>query len=290
MDFWAPPNKKDWVKKVARIINSFDADFLLLQETNPKFHELIPNYNIYYQDHKVYKSTKTVIENNDFNNDSSNIFIPKIQDFSKMDNKENLWPSWGSAIIVKKEHTLKKQYQFYSKYVGSSLLMCYEFEIMDKTFILINIYAKKDCYGKNHLYTTTLHRMISDVEEIILYNREKYIIMAGDFNLSEQPVKGFPKGVPINKSLFNRLENLGLINCTLVDNKYIRTTENEYYQRDYFFVNEKLYSCKNGDIITYNQYYLEHTSDHYALELNFDIENTCTITSILKNLFINKKE
>jgi murein DD-endopeptidase MepM/ murein hydrolase activator NlpD len=56
--------KKGWKDDVARIINSFNADFLLLQETKPIFSELIPDYNIYYQDHLVRKETITIIENN----------------------------------------------------------------------------------------------------------------------------------------------------------------------------------------------------------------------------------
>jgi endonuclease/exonuclease/phosphatase (EEP) superfamily protein YafD len=119
---------------------------------------------------------------------------------------------WGSAIISKKYNATKKT--FNSSYVGSEVLMYYDFLIDSDTKItIINIYGKGDYHGNNVYYNTTLHHMLSDVGPYIHRNNENIIILAGDFNATLQNEFANTAKYMDDKPLFDRIYDFGLVNC-----------------------------------------------------------------------------
>jgi hypothetical protein len=264
--------KKQWGIKCRDILEDImqSTDFILLQETNPFiFPELISGINIYYHQHPIETFTRQYILNNPqkirdniWTPDHPNGFL-NVLPFDSVPPKEsdgfirilhnvcvpgiandyiNILSdddSWGSAIIANKKYELLNMYFFRSLYIGSPLLMCYEFRLSDKkTIIIMNLYGKnehtniKNDYG-NYIYysDSTIHRMLSDITPII-YKAEinNILVLGGDLNADINA-----KGGTTDKPIFECIENLGFSNLTQNIKTYYPNNGNQL-QDDYIFI------------------------------------------------------
>jgi len=178
---------------------------------------------------------------------------------------------WGTAIAQKGFNFI--HHSFSSSYEGSPGLMCYEYSLPCGTpIIIINMYGKFDASG---FCSTTIHHMIADITPLVFYSSKKYILLAGDLNLSEQWDEKYKNRDPTHKICFDRLSDIGLINVTKEKyNDYIQTHVNnrsDYkWQIDYFFINKKLHA-KLVDCGIHNQDNILDLSDHFPLEMTADI-------------------
>jgi exonuclease III len=175
---------------------------------------------------------------------------------------------WGSAIITRSEYAIKKA-SFPSSHAGSPSLMYYDVLLPGSltTITVINVYGKHDAYG---FCSTTMHHIISDITPLIANNRNRLIILAGDFNVSPQWDE--THNDPSHKLVFDRLSDLGLVNCTkdfLGD--YVQTHIDERnprnaYQLDYIYMSPSLYgkveACK-----VHPQSSIGEASDHLPIEV-----------------------
>jgi hypothetical protein len=181
--------------------------------------------------------------------------------------------SWGSMIIAKNINKAN-QHEFISTYENSKALMCCHFELENgKILTIINIYGKKDSWG---YYDPILHHMLSDITPIIRRGGDHLIVVAGDFNASSQPISNYPNGDPTDKLIFNRISDLGLVNCTLEQYgtyKKTITKENSEYQDDYIFLNKQYYDKDKYKVIIHdpqNDTIASKLSDHFPVEIVLD--------------------
>jgi exonuclease III len=279
------PQKRDiWARGLGNFLQMIDADIIFLQETKPQcFYDFLPNYNIFYHEvpnYVEYSSTSPNVceQNTFFTIPGLDIFTPNLPPFLKQKARHNdYW--WGSSIIIKKTYKFISQYFFNSCYVGYDFLMCYEFEIIDgKRIILVNIYGKNDRYFNLSCHNTTMHRMLSDISPIINKQYGKIIILAGDFNVSTQDEYKNNKYQDIlDKPIFDRLDDFGLVNCTVSDGgKHLKTLFYDGYpQLDYIFINKNNYNEKINKPKLYDELYgninLKELSDHIPIELKIEI-------------------
>jgi len=178
---------------------------------------------------------------------------------------------WGSAIISKGYNFI--HHSFPSSYDGSPGLLCYEFLLpCGEPIIIINLYGKIDT---SKFASTTIHHMISDITSLVYYNKRKYILLAGDFNLSEQWDEKYKERWPLHKQCFDRLDDLGFVNITKLKfgghfQTHVHSRSDFQWQIDYFFLNKKLYA-KIGDCKVNNQEGMLELSDHFPIELTLDL-------------------
>jgi endonuclease/exonuclease/phosphatase family metal-dependent hydrolase len=175
---------------------------------------------------------------------------------------------WGSAIVTKKYNSYK--HSFVSSYEGSYGLMCYDFEIeKDKKVTIINLYGKIDSNGNS---TTTMHHILSDIIPIVWGRPKNLIIMAGDLNTSTQWDEKYNNKDPSHKLVFDRINDMGFINCTMEQFGEHRQTfvrENTFpYQDDYIFIKGNDHEWK---VKIHNDQNVLNYSDHYPVELTIEI-------------------
>ena len=178
---------------------------------------------------------------------------------------------WGSAIISKKYQY--SEYSFSSSYEGSTGLMCFDFKISDNiTLTVINIYGKIDSEGYS---TTTLHHMLSDLTPLLnKYKKNRYFIIAGDFNASTQWDEKYNGRDPLHKLVFDRIEDFGMLNCTKeIFGDHIKTHSHSKssfpWQDDYIFVSKNLRKSLVSCNVHNNEKILE-LSDHFPVEVILD--------------------
>ena len=162
-------------------------------------------------------------------------------------------------------------YFFRSTYVGSQLLMCYEFKLSEKIKItIINIYGKYEHqkvenYDKEYIsYSdTTIHRMLSDIVPIIIKaESNNIIVLGGDLNADVNAKKGH-----YDKPIFDRIENLGFKNLT----QNIITYEHGI-QDDYIFLYDGLNLTKPTQPIINKDVDIQEISPHYFIKVNLKID------------------
>jgi len=179
---------------------------------------------------------------------------------------------WGSATLTKFEKP--KEIFLSNNYPGSNGVIVVEIKISgDITLTVINIYGKIDSNG---YASTTMHHILSGLTPI-LHSKHRYIILGGDFNVSEQCDEKYNGRDPSHKLIFDRLEDFGLINCTKkFYNKHIQThvheRSNYEWQNDYLFISKNLEPfISKCDVI--NNIEMKKCSDHLpvVIELNFNI-------------------
>lgn len=176
---------------------------------------------------------------------------------------------WGSAIITKKYNAYK--HPLLSSYEGSQSLICYDFEIeKNKIVTIINLYGKMDSNG---YCTTTVHHMLSDITPIVWGKPKNLIIMAGDLNTSTQWDEKYKNKAPAHKLVFDRIENMEFINCTMErfgEHRQTFVRKNSFpYQDDYIFI--KGHKNKQWEIEILEGNDILNCSDHYPVELKIEI-------------------
>ena len=175
---------------------------------------------------------------------------------------------WGSAIITKKYNLYK--YSFLSTYEGSEGLMCYDFEITKSNIVtIINCYGKIDV---NRESTTTMHHILSDITPIVWGKPKNLIIMAGDLNATVQWDENYKNQNTSYKIVFDRIDDMGLINCTMKqfgEHKQTFVRENTFpYQDDWVFIKGQK---GKWDVKILDDKKILNFSDHYPIELNIEI-------------------
>ena len=209
---------------------------------------------------------------------SSNIDIAILQEtkpyINCMDNMNIIFQKfpvkdgWGSAIITKKYNFYK--HSFLSTYEGSEGLICYEFEIeKDKIITIINCYGKIDMDGES---TTTMHHILSDITSIVWGKAKNPIIMAGDLNSTVQWDEKYKNQNTSYKIVFDRINDMGLLNCTMErfgEHKQTFIRENTFpYQDDWVFIKGEK---GKWDVKVLDDKSILNYSDHYPIELNIEI-------------------
>jgi len=178
---------------------------------------------------------------------------------------------WGTAIVSKGYNFI--HHSFPSSYDGSPGLLCCEYLLPgDIPIFIINMYGKIDASG---FASTTIHHMIADITTLVYYNKQKYILLAGDFNISEQWDEKYKHRYPLHKLCFDQFNDLGFVNITKLKfgghfQTHVHNNSDFPWQIDYFFLNKKLYT-KINDCKVHNQEGMLDLSDHYPVELTLDL-------------------
>ena len=178
---------------------------------------------------------------------------------------------WGTSIISKPK--INREIYSNNFYPGSSGLIIAEVKISHSfTLTVINIYGLIDPEG---YATTTMHHIISDLTSILHNKNKRNIVLGGDFNVSEQWDIKYKNRDPAHKLVFDRLKNLGLINCTKeFFNGHIQThfhsRSSVRWQNDYIFVSKNLIN-KVKDCKVINTPEMSEFSDHYPVMIELKI-------------------
>jgi endonuclease/exonuclease/phosphatase family metal-dependent hydrolase len=176
--------------------------------------------------------------------------------------------TWGSTLIARSAYAIKKT-SFLTNHAGSPSLMYYDVILPDSstTITVINVYGKHDTFG---FCSTTMHHIISDITPFVVNNRNRLIILAGDFNVTEQ--WDATHNDPAHKLVFDRLNDLGLVNCTksflgdYVQTHFDGRNPQNTYQLDYIYMSPLIYSkvtaCK-----VHSKASIGEVSDHVPIEV-----------------------
>jgi endonuclease/exonuclease/phosphatase family metal-dependent hydrolase len=140
----------------------------------------------------------------------------------------------------------------------------------NQALLTINMYGQPDYAG---FYTPSVHHMISDITAQVFSRKKKYIVVAGDLNASVQWDEKYHD--PAHKLVFDRLDDLGLVNCTKETfGGHIQTHKHSRsdfpWQNDYIFLNKNLYS-KLLSCSVHNEEGMLNLSDHFPVEIILDI-------------------
>lgn len=193
----------------------------------------------------------------------------------QMDNRSFLYHEidgkrkWGTALYSK--YPIQKEIYSNKSYPGASGLITAEININDSiTVTVINIYGQLDC---NNYATTTMHHILSDLTPILDHKGKRNIILGGDFNVSKQFDEKY--NGPSHRIVFERIEDFGLINCTLkFYSKHVQTHVNNKskyeWQDDYFFVSNNIENKISNCEVIASEPMLEF-SDHYPVMIEFKI-------------------
>jgi endonuclease/exonuclease/phosphatase family metal-dependent hydrolase len=253
VNYWQNYHKEE----LRDYLNKYDADFILLQEAKPCIY-LSSNYSDEYLN-----GTRIPYNNKDISYD----LVFKNHEIHYHQIPYDQVEPYGSMIISGKHSSIKNYFMPEHYYrpgatLYGSTLLCYDYKVENKIITLINIYRSP------RLDVNKIHFMINDIESITKnYDDNHLIILAGDFNISDQPTYDFPNGYPNADKIFERIHGLGFINCTMEKyGKHIQTINKADYQNDYIFIN-KPYK-KRQDNIDCKESPL---SDHYQLELEYNL-------------------
>ena len=155
------------------------------------------------------------------------------------------------------------------RYEGSTGFICSEYKLNNVNVTLINIYAVNKKTSKlinsTTYATTTMHRILSDIQPILDNKLDRRIIIGGDFNVSRQ--WEFNHNDASHALELDRLLNFELINCSDPNNQgdFQLTTLN--WQNDYFFVSRNL----SDQFFIPEVDNLIHLSDHYPIMMTVEL-------------------
>jgi exonuclease III len=201
----------------------------------------------------------------------SKLLENKFENYNFQFNALPVRENWGNTILYKKYNAYR--HALNSSFLGSSALMVYDFILPNNEVItIINVYGQIDYDG---YATTTMHHVISDISALVYKNlKSKYILMAGDLNISTQYDEQYRNQAPSHNIVFDRIKDLGLINCTM--EKYGKHIQTYYHskgdfpwQNDYIFTNKKLYD-KINSLKIYSKEEIDDRSDHMPVEIEFE--------------------
>jgi exonuclease III len=186
---------------------------------------------------------------------------------------------WGSVVAVKGKYDIKDYSScFKSSYEGSPALMCFDILLPDgKWLTIINLYGANasNPFNTTRFCSTTMHYMLSDITPLVhkTYRKNPFIVLAGDFNVSTQ--WDATHNDPAHKLVFDRINDLGLINCT--EKKYgrhvlthVHRNSEVPWQDDYIFVTEPLYD-RLVDCKVHDRESIEDMSDHLPVEIEINL-------------------
>jgi exonuclease III len=172
---------------------------------------------------------------------------------------------WGNVLVSK--HQIRQEIHMHNYYYGSRSLIVAEIRVNPKIVLTaICVYGAID--GRRYA-STTMHHVLSDIT-YLLWQKRRGIVLGGDLNVDIQWDQEHPGDWPAHEIVFERMRNLGLIDCT---NGPVRTQVQENsdipWQNDYIFVNKRL----KGSVLTckvIEDPSLLELSNHYPIVLDLD--------------------
>lgn len=178
--------------------------------------------------------------------------------------------NWGSAIVTL--NLPVRELELKNSYPGA--LVAAEVTLPDDTVITaISLYGMIDSDG---YATLTIHRMLSDLTPLLHKERSKRLfVIGGDLNVSLQWDEQYNNRDPAHKIVFDRLEDLGLINCTyqyyqghIQTNRHPRSSVP--WQNDYIFASKKISNKLVSCHVIENEI-IREASDHNPVVTTFNI-------------------
>lgn len=155
--------------------------------------------------------------------------------------------NWGSAVLTRGYPI--KEVEFENSLPGC--VVATEVEVPGIILTAISVYGM---LCKYNYATTTMHRVLSDLTLLLHGQRgSRTFIMGGDYNVSPQWDERYKHRDPSHQLVFDRIEDLKLVNCTLqYYGKLVQTNHharsNYPWQNDYLHASKKLaakmMSCK----------------------------------------------
>lgn len=155
--------------------------------------------------------------------------------------------NWGSAVLTRGYPI--KEVEFENSLPGC--VVATEVEVPGIIMTAISVYGM---LCKYNYATTTMHRILSDLTPLLHGQRgSRTFIMGGDYNVSPQWDERYKHRDPSHQLVFDRIEDLKLVNCTLqYFGKLVQTNHharsNYPWQNDYLHASKKLaakmMSCK----------------------------------------------
>jgi hypothetical protein len=142
-------------------------------------------------------------------------------------------------------------------------IICYKYIIDHQDVIIFNIHTQCDYETKT--YSSTWYKMLKEIENVIINNKNALIIMAGDFNMSD---KHYSNELESFKDIFIKINQSEMIDCTenIPLNERNTMPYHSYpYQNDYIFINKK-YKDNQWDIKIINDHTSKNYSDHYPID------------------------
>ncbi len=178
---------------------------------------------------------------------------------------------WGSGIYSPKYKI--REYAFDNNFHGA--VTAAEIEInAELKVIVISLYGLMEKISNISYAIPNLHRMFSDLTEILEFKDTKHrVIIGGDFNASKQ-IDEIQTG-DSHRVFFDRLKEFGLVNC--FDNyfeEYVQTHRHSRsekpWQNDYFFISKRLEKqLKNCEVLDNES--VRKLSDHNPVLIELDV-------------------
>lgn len=184
--------------------------------------------------------------------------------FSKLEGRGE----WGTAVFSK-NHPIS-EIKVRQTHPGTLALGSIDFGD-DVSITAISVYGmlEREDYP-DEWASTTMHRIVSDITPLIHYGRKNTMFaVGGDYNISTQWDDG---RWPSHKLVFDRLEDLGLVNATLEKHgKHLPTFswDNPIKQNDYIHLSGTRVKIIDCDIIRSED--LKGMSDHIPLIASIEI-------------------
>jgi exonuclease III len=175
--------------------------------------------------------------------------------------------NWGSAVLAR-SYTIK-EVEFENSHPGC--VVAAEIEILGITLTAISVYGM---LCKHNYATTTMHRILSDLTPLIHGQRNRRtFIMGGDYNVSTQWDERYKHRDPSHQLVFDRIEDLRLVNCTLqYFGKHVQTNHharsNYPWQNDYLHASKKL-AAKLVSCEVFGEEEIREFSDHLPVLAHF---------------------
>ena len=186
--------------------------------------------------------------------------------FSKADDRGE----WGTAIFCKDLPI--ERIDVKESHKGSLALG--EVSLEDTTITAISVYGMFERINGVEWASTCMHRIISDITPLLYYDRNtRLFAMGGDYNVSTQWNDRY--ATPSHKLIFDRLEDLSLVNATMGGHgRHLHTYKprkgNREWQNDYLHLSKRLYQSMNGcDVLTTQL--VDTMSDHRPVVAYFEI-------------------
>ena len=177
---------------------------------------------------------------------------------------------WGNAIVSR--YRILREIHFTSKYPGSEGLVAGQLSLPGGDIVtVINVYGLID---ENGYSTTTMHHILSDLTPLLHRGNRENIILAGDFNISEQWDIKYNERDPLHRLVFQRLENLRLTNCTKKFFKehiqtHVHSKSMFGWQNDYVFLSDTMIKRVSDCKVIQDPVVLEF-SDHYPVMIEIE--------------------
>jgi len=179
--------------------------------------------------------------------------------------------NWGSAVLAKGYPI--KEIDFDNSHPGS--VVAAEVVLPTLTLTAISVYG---IFCRHNYTTTTMHRILSDLTPLLHGQRSsRTFIMGGDYNVTPQWDERYNHRDPAHKLVFDRIEDLKLVDCTkqffggiVQTNHHARS--DFPWQNDFLHASKKL-AAKQVSCEVLDDERVREFSDHDPVVGNFDFDD-----------------